>query len=296
LLDNKWEKLFFQEEPTNKDRTFKDNDALLAYVSQIRSIPLLSFAEELELSKCIMNGDEAARHRLIEANLRLVVKIAKSYNNKGVPLMDLIQEGNMGLIRAVEKYDYNRQLRFSTYATWWIRQAITRYLTDRRRTIRLPHRKEEILRKVNQAYNVLTQRNKRPPKYSEIADEIGVPIKDVEFVLSLSSEIIPLETEWGTNENSFMIEHLADHTYSPEPALMKKSSREDTFRMLNELKDNEKSVLIYRYELNGSKRRTLKNISTKLGLSTETIRQIELRALQKLRDNAKDLKLYVESN
>jgi RNA polymerase primary sigma factor len=269
---------------------------LFAYVSQIRNISLLSFAEELELSECIKKGDEAARRRLIEANLRLVVKIAKAYNNKGVPLMDLIQEGNMGLIRAVEKYDHTRQLRFSTYATWWIRQAITRYLTDRRRTIRLPHRKEEILRKVNQAYNVLTQQNKRPPKYSEIADEIGVPVKDVEFVLSLSCEIIPLETEWGTNENSLMIEHLADHTYSPEPVLMKKSSREDTFRVLNELKDHEKSVLIYRYELNGGKRHTLKNISTKLGLSTETIRQIELRALQKLRNNAKDLKLYVESN
>jgi len=277
-----------------RERNLKDNDTLIAYVNQIRNIPLLSFAEELELSECIQKGDEAARQRLIEANLRLVVKIAKAYSNKGVPLLDLIQEGNMGLIRAVEKYDYTRQLRFSTYATWWIRQAITRYLTDRKRTIRLPHRKEEILRKVNQAYNVLTQQNKRPPKYNEIADEIGVPVKDVEFVLSLSNEIIPLETEWGVEESTFMIEHLADHTYSPEPVLMKKSSREETFRILNQLKDQEKDVLIYRYELNGGKRRTLKNISTKLGVSTETIRQIELRALQKLRDNAKDLRLYVE--
>jgi RNA polymerase primary sigma factor len=209
--------------------------------------------------------------------------------------MDLIQEGNMGLIKAVEKYDHNRQVRFSTYATWWIRQAITRYMTDRKRTIRLPHRKEEILRKVNQAYHSLTQQKKRAPKSVEIADEIGVPVKDVEYVLSLSNEIIPLETEWGVNENSFMIEHLADHTYNPEPVLMKKSSREDTFRILNQLKDQEKDVLIYRYELNGGKKRTLKKISTKLRLSTETVRQIELRALQKLRDNAKDLRLYVES-
>jgi RNA polymerase primary sigma factor len=289
------EKVIFQEEALKREKNLKGNDALLSYVCQIRSIPLLSFAEELELSKCIQNGDEAARKRLIEANLRLVVKIAKGYSNKGVPLMDLIQEGNMGLIRAVEKYDYTRQLRFSTYATWWIRQAITRYLTDRKRTIRLPHRKEEILRRANQAYNVLTQRNKRTPKYSEIADEIGVPVKDVEFVFSLSSEIIPLENEWSSNESSFMIEHLADHTYNPEPVLMKKSSREETFKKLNQLKDQEKNVLIYRYELNGGKRHTLKNISTKMGLSTETIRQIELRALQKLRDNAKDLKLYFET-
>jgi RNA polymerase primary sigma factor len=253
----------------------------------------LSFSEELELSRCIQNGDEAARHRLIEANLRLVVKIAKGYCNKGVPFMDLIQEGNLGLIRAVEKYDHARQVRVSTYATWWIRQAITRYLTDRKRTIRLPHRKEEILRKVNQAYNVLTQEKKRPPKFSEIAAEIGVPVKDVEFVLSLSSEIIPLETEWGASENSLMIEHLADHTYSPEPVFMKKNSREETFKLLNELKDQEKSILVYRYELNGGKRHTLKSISTKLGLSTETIRQTELRALQKLRDNAGNLGFYV---
>jgi len=279
-----------------REKNLKDNDTLIAYVNQIRNIPLLSFAEELELSERIQKGDEAARQRLIEANLRLVVKIAKAYSNKGVPLLDLIQEGNMGLIRAVEKYDYTRQLRFSTYATWWIRQAITRYLTDRKRTIRLPHRKEEILRKVNQAYNILTQQNNRPPKYNEIADEIGVPVRDVEFVLSLSNEVIPLETEWGVDESTFMIEHLADHTYNPEPVLMKKSSREETFRILNQLKDQEKDVLIYRYELNGGKRHTLKNISTKLGVSTETIRQIELRALQKLRDNAKDLRLYVESN
>jgi len=278
----------------NRERNQKDDDILLAYVNQIRSVPLLTFAEELELSKRIQKGDEAARNRLIEANLRLVVKIAKAYSNKGVPFMDLIQEGNMGLIRAVEKYDHNRQVRFSTYATWWIRQAITRYLTDRKRTIRLPHRKEEILRKVNQAYNVLTQRNNRTPKFIEIADEIGVPVKDVEFVLSLSNDTIPLEGECGVNENYFMIEHLADHTYNPEPVLMKKSSREETFRILNQLKDQEKDVLIYRYELNGSKKRTLKNISTKLGLSTETIRQIELRALQKLRNNAQDLRLYVE--
>jgi RNA polymerase primary sigma factor len=289
------EEIIFQEELLKREKNLKDDDSLLAYICQIRNIPLLSFTEELELSKCIQNGDEAARKRLIEANLRLVVKIAKAYSNKGISFMDLVQEGNMGLIRAVEKYDHTRQVRFSTYATWWIRQAITRYLTDRKRTIRLPHRKEEILRKVNQAYNVLTQQNKRSPKFSEIADEIGVSVKDVEFVVSLSNDTIPLETEWGTNENSFMIEHLADHTYSPEPVLMKKSSREDTFRILNQLKDQEKNVLIYRYELNGGKKRTLKNISTKLGLSTETIRQIELRALQKLRDNAEDLRLYVEN-
>jgi RNA polymerase primary sigma factor len=289
------EDIIFQEGLVKREKNLKDENSLLAYVNQIRNIPLLSFDEELELSKCIQNGDEAARNRLIEANLRLVVKIAKAYSNKGVPFMDLIQEGNLGLMRAVEKYDHARQVRFSTYATWWIRQAITRYMTDRKRTIRLPHRKEEILRKVNQAYNTLTQQNKRAPKFSEIADEIGVPVKDVEYVLSMANDTIPLETEWGANENLFMIDHLADHTYNPEPLLMKKSSREETFRILNQLKDQEKNVLIYRYELNGGKKHTLKNISTKLGLSTETVRQIELRALQKLRDNAKDLRLYVEN-
>ena len=279
-----------------KKRLHKTSDEnLIAYIDQIRKVPLLTFDEELELSKCIQNGDEEARHALIEANLRLVVKIAKAFCVPGISLMDLIQEGNMGLIRAVEKYDYNKQVRFCTYAAWWIRQAITRFLTDKRRTIRLPHRKEEVLRKIHRAYHSLSQLHKRQPKFTEIADEIGVPVEDVEFILSLSNDTLPLETEWGNNEAAVIIENLADHTYSPELAFMRKSSWEDTIKVLDQLKEREKDVLIDRYELHGGKRRTLKNISNKMGLSTETIRQIELRALEKLRSQAEYLRPYLEA-
>ena len=192
-----------------------NDENLIAYIDQIRKVPLLTFEEELELSRCIQNGNEAARCALIEANLRLVVKLAKRYVASNNSLMDLIQEGNMGLIRAVEKYDHNKQVRFSTYAAWWIRQAITRYLTDKRRTIRLPHRKEEVLRKIQKAYHSLSQLYKRQPKFAEIAAEIGIPAEDVEFILSLSSEILPLDTGWGNNEIAVVIDHLADHTYCP---------------------------------------------------------------------------------
>ena len=271
------------------------DDGLLAYIAQIRKIPLLSFEEELELSQRIQNGDEAACHRLIEANLKLVIKIAKAYVAPGMSLMDLIQEGNMGLMRAAEKYDHSRQVRFSTYASWWIRQTIVRFLTDKRRAIRLPHRKEEVLRKVHHMYHTLSQVHSRQPRIEEIAAEIGIPKGDVEYILCLTHEIIPLETERDDGTFSSVIEYYEDHTYNPERVLMRKSSREATLMILNKLKDREKNILIHRYELNGRKRRTLKNISNKMGLSTETVRQIELKALQKLRSHAEDLFPYIEA-
>jgi len=277
-------------------RTGKDSagdESLFAYMDQIRKISLLTIEEEQELSRCIQNGDEAARRRLIEANLRLVIKIARGYYASGISMMDLIQEGNMGLIRAVEKYDYSKQVRFSTYAAWWIRQAISRYLSDKKRTIRLPHRKEEVLRKIQQAYHSLSQKYKRQPKFGEIAAEVGVPVGDVECILSLSHDVISLETESEDNDSSPIIEYLEDSTYSPERVLMMKSSREDTLRALDTLKARERNVIISRYKLDGREQNTLKNISKKMGLSTETIRQIEIKALKKLRHSAENLLPYV---
>ena len=270
------------------------NDSLQAYFNQIKDIPLLTFEEELELSRCIQNGDEAARQRFIEANLRLVVKIARCYVTPDVSLMDLIQEGNMGLMRAVDKYDHLKQVRFSTYAAWWIRQVITRYLSDKRRTIRLPHRKEEILRKIQQAYHVLSQMNARQPRIEELAAEIGFSKEDVEFVLGVAHDIISLETETGNPEVGAILEYHEDYTYNPERALLRKSSREATLQVLNHLKDREKRILVYRYQLNGENRYTLKNISCKMGLSTETVRQIEIKALKKLRRHVKELETYIE--
>ena len=276
-----------------QEKTQIKEDCLQVYFDQIKNIPLLTFEEEIELARSIQEGNEEARARMIEANLRLVAKIALSYVTTDVSLMDLIQEGNMGLIRAVEKYDGAKQVRFATYAAWWIRQVITRYLSDKRRTIRLPHRKEEILHKIHKAYHSLSQSYMRQPKAEEIAEEIGVPQQEVEFLIRLSQDLLPFEADSDDDDSVAVIELHEDYTYSPERALMRKDSREDTLKILKHLKDRERRILIYRYQLNGGRRYTLKNVSNKLGLSTETVRQIEMKALNKLRSHANELKAYM---
>lgn len=279
----------------NKSNESGSDDCLQSYFDQIKDIPLLSFEEELDLAQRIHNGDKAARGQLIEANLRLVAKIARGYLKPDISLLDLIQEGNVGLMRAVDKYDHLKQVRFSTYAAWWIRQSITRYLSDKRRIIRLPHRKEEILRKIQRAYHTLSQLYMRKPKAEEIAAEICASKEDVEFILSLVHDVITVENEKNDEEIPSALELHEDYTYSPERSLMKKSSREDTLKVLNHLKDREKRILVYRYQLNGGKHYTLKNISNRMGISAETVRQIEIRALQKLRYHADELRDYIQA-
>jgi RNA polymerase primary sigma factor len=259
--------------------------SLQNYYNEIKRIPLLSFEEELELSKRIQKGDEAARRRLIEANLRLVVKIARLYMTADVSFMDIIQEGNLGLMRAVEKYDHVKNVRFSTYANWWIRQAIIRFLSNRRRTIRLPHRKEETLRKIQKAYHILSQSLMHQPTTEEIAKYLGIAKEDVALILSMTNGLIPLEAEVEEDESSVMDVH-EDYTYNPERALMRKSVQDETLRFLDRLKDRERRILMYRYQLNGCERHTLKTIGAKMGISPETVRQIEIKALKKIRDTA----------
>jgi RNA polymerase primary sigma factor len=266
------------------------DDVLQAYFDQIRRISLLSFEDELALSRRIQKGDEGARQKLIEANLRLVVKIARNFLAADVVLMDIIQEGNLGLIRAAERYDYRRNVRFSTYASWWIRQSISRYLSSRRRFIRLPHRKEEVLRKIQRAYHALSQALMRKPRSEEIAKEIGIPLEEVEFVLTLTSGFLSLEMETGDGESSAVMDMHEDYTYSPERAFLRKSSRTETLKVLDRLKDREKRILMYRYQFNGGEVQTLKKIGDKMGLSPETVRQIELKALRKIRVDAEELK------
>jgi len=264
-----------------------------SYFDQIKNIPLLTFEEGLELSRLIQSGDKTARRRFIEANLRLVVKIALSYNIKDVSLMDLIQEGNIGLIRAVDKYDHRKQLRFSTYAAWWIRQAITRYLSEKRRAIRLPHRKEEILQKIQRAHVSLSQQYMRQPNNEEIAAETGVSPEEVKLVTGLVQNIIPFEIGKSGNLSLPAWEFFKDYTYNPERDFLKKISREAILRMVNQLKDCEKTILTYHYQLNGEKRHSIKNIGHKMGIPSATVRQIEFRALQKLRGHAEELRTSV---
>jgi len=266
------------------------DDGLQSYFAQIKNISLLTFEESLELSRLIQNGDKNARRRFIEANLRLVVKIAQSYNIKDVSLMDLIQEGNIGLIRAVDKYDHLKQLRFSTYAAWWIRQAITRYLSEKRRAIRLPHRKEEILQKIQRAHFFLSQQYMRRPTTEEVAAETGVSTEEVKLATGLSHKMIPFETEIKGGPSLPVWEFFKDYTYNPERDFLKKYSREAILHMVDKLKDCEKAILIYRYQLNGEKRHSIKKIGCKMGLPTTTVRQIEFRALKKLRGHAEELR------
>jgi len=260
----------------------KPEDALRSYYSAIKRIPLLTAEEERRLSLQILSGDEGARRRLIEANLRLVVKIARAYVTPDMPLLDLIQEGNVGLIKAAEKYDGERMVRFSTYASWWIRQAITRALVNSRRAIRLPHRKEELLKRIQRTYSILTQTLQREPSSAEIAAELRVPESSIADVVGMAASLVPLEAE-SSEDSGSIIDVYEDYSYSPESELIKSCSRAETFEMLNSLLEKEKSILMYRYEFLGGQRHTLKSIGVKMGISPETVRQIEKRALKKLK-------------
>ncbi len=259
-------------------------DLLRSYYSAIKRVPLLSAEEERELARKIANGDESARRRLIEANLRLVVKIARGFVTADMPLVDLIQEGNVGLIKAAEKFDGERNVRFSTYASWWIKQSITRALVNSRRAIRLPHRKEELLRRIQRAYNTLTQMLQREPSSAEIARELAIPESEIEAVLGMSSALVSLETD-GDEDTGSVIDVYEDYTYSPDCRLLKDCAREEVVRMLELLLEKERHILMCRFEFLGGEKYTLKRIGTELGISPETVRQIEKRALKKLRDS-----------
>jgi RNA polymerase primary sigma factor len=274
----------------SKARSFATDDLLQTYFKQIKKVPLLTFEEELELSRQIQLGDEKAKQKLIEANLRLVVKIAHTYMTTDVAFMDIIQEGNIGLMYAAEKYDYKREVRFSTYAHWWIRQFITRFMTNKRRAIRLPHRKEDILRKIQQTTNTLSQSLSRQPTAQEIADYLAISIEEVSFVLNMTSTQFSLEVDDENDETPSILDLREDFTYSPEREFFRQFSREDTLRILSRLQGNEKRVLVYRFQLNGDKKYTLRTIGDKLGVSPETVRQIEIRALKKMRVHAEELR------
>jgi RNA polymerase primary sigma factor len=267
------------------------DDVLKTYFDQIKSIPLLSFEDELELSKRIQKGDKEARQKMIESNLKLVVTIAKAYILSDVPLLDLIQEGNIGLMLAAEKYDYSKNVRFSTYANWWIKQAISRSLAKKRRAIRLPQRKEDLLRKIQRAEHYLRQTLMRRPNSAEIAAEIGISADEVNTMLNLSTNMLSLEMELSQHEDSVsVVDVYEDYTYNPERALIKQSLRDDTIRHVNRLKERERKILTYRFQLNNGERYTLKKIGDKMGISPETVRQIEMKALEKMKIDAKDLK------
>jgi RNA polymerase primary sigma factor len=275
-----------------KDKASVEEDSLKIYFDRIKRLPLLTFEEELELSKRIQQGDEAARQKLIESNLRLVVKIAKAYMTKEMGFLDLVQEGNLGLMRAAQKYDFKKAVRFSTYAAWWIKQSIVRALSNKKRAIRLPHRKEEALKKIQRTYYSLTQEINRKPSIHEVAEELNMKDEEVGSLLNASGALASLDMELGKDSGT-LHDVCEDFTYNPDQALVQNYMKEDTMKFLEHLMEKEKQILLYRFSFYGGKKYTLKNIGEKMGISPETVRQIEMRAIRKLREHAGELREYV---
>lgn len=265
------------------------SDALQAYYTQIRNTRLLTAEEEQDLSRRIQRGDSDAQRTLIESNLRLVVKIAKAYVSPDVSLLDLIQDGNLGLLKAASRFDYRKGVRFSTYAAWWIKQAITRSLANRRRAIRLPHRKEDALKRIQRAYNYLSQRLMRTPTVDEIAGEVRMDRDEVAEIMRIAITPVSLDSEIN-DDNGTIMDLLEDNSYAPDGVVMDQALRDETRNSIGRLKEREQQVLRFRYALDGGERYTLKKISDEMGISPETVRQIEMRAIKKLRAEAEHLK------
>jgi RNA polymerase primary sigma factor len=270
-------------------------DPLKLYVRAIGDGRLLTPAEERELARRKDEGDEQAKRRLIECNLRLVMSITRNYVNSGVPLLDLIQEGNLGLIRAVEKFDYTMGYKLSTYATWWIRQAVTRAIADQGRTIRLPVHVVEQVRKVTRARRILTQKLNRDPTPDEIATESGLEPKRVRELLDLVEDPISLETPVGDGESMYgdMLED--PNSEQPDEALAELLRTKEIQAALNQLNERMRHVLELRFGLTGEKPRTLEEVGAELGVTRERVRQLESRALREIQATAPSLKLYLRA-
>jgi RNA polymerase primary sigma factor len=270
-------------------------DPLKLYVRQIGDGPLLTPREERELARRKDEGDEAAKRRLIECNLRLVMSITRNYTKAGVPLLDLIQEGNLGLIRAVEKFDYKLGFKLSTYATWWIRQAVTRALADQGRTIRLPVHVAEQTRKVLRARRILAQKLNRDPEIPEIAKEAGFTPERVQELLELIEDPVSLETPVGDGDSVYS--DLIEDTKSDQPdtATAKMLRSRELAGALRRLSPRMRRVLTLRFGLDGENPQTLEQVGVGLGITRERVRQLESRALRELRQTAPSLQLYLES-
>ncbi len=273
------------------------DDPVRMYLKEIGKVPLLSAEEELALAEKMSQGDVKAKQQLVEANLRLVVSIAKRYVNRGMFFLDLIQEGNLGLMKAVEKFDYGKGYKFSTYATWWIRQAITRAIADQARTIRIPVHMVETINRVLRVSRQLLQENGREATDEEIAQELSMPIEKVREILKIAQEPVSLEMPIGEEEDSHLGDFIADdNTMAPAEAATSTMLREHLLEVLHTLTPREESVLKLRFGLEDGRPRTLEEVGKVFDITRERIRQIEAKALRKLRhpSRSKKLKDYLE--
>ena len=267
----------------NSNNLVNLDDSMKIYLKEIGKIPLLSKQEELEIAKRISEGDEEAKQILIESNLRLVVSIARKYARKEMPILDLIQEGTLGLIKAAEKFDYTKGFKFSTYATWWIRQSVTRAIADQGRTIRVPVHMIEKINKVSSVSSSLSKKLGREPRPEEISKEMNMPLKKVIQVLRISQKTQSIDSTIGQEDDTELEEIIADKkTQSPEEIVTTSMLSEQIEEVLETLSDREKGILSLRYGLKDGEKKTLEEVGKAFNVTRERARQIENRALRKL--------------
>ena len=292
LLDSEAEEFSAEAEDLSVPEGIATDDPVRMYLKEIGKVPLLTAEEELEIAKRMADGDEEARKKLSESNLRLVVSIAKRYVGRGMQFLDLIQEGNLGLIKAVEKFDYTKGYKFSTYATWWIRQAITRAIADQARTIRIPVHMVETINKVKRTSRQLLQELGRDPSAGEIAAEIHMPEEKIRDILQLSQGTRSLDSPVGEEEDSHLGDFIPDEdTPAPGEAASFSLLREQLMEVLATLAPREEKVLRLRFGLEDGRARTLEEVGREFHVTRERIRQIEAKALRKLRHPSRSKKL-----
>ena len=268
------------------------DEPIKMYLREIGQIPLLSYDEEIEYAQKVLNGDEEAKQKLIEANLRLVVSIAKKHTNRGLKMLDLIQEGNMGLMKAVEKFEYEKGFKFSTYATWWIRQAITRAIADQGRTIRIPVHMIETINKIKKESRIILQETGKEPTAEELSKKLEIPVDNVKNILEMNQDPISLETPVGSEEDSELGDFVEDDKFlNPYDATTRVLLKEQLDEILKTLNEREEMVLRYRYGLDDGSQKTLEEVGKIFNVTRERIRQIEVKALRKLRHPSRRKKL-----
>ena len=291
----------FDEEPSDEDLKLEEvdvenlnddltldsislDDPVKVYLREIGRVPLLTSSEEIELAVKITEGDEHAKQRLTEANLRLVVSIAKKYVGRGMYFLDLIQEGNVGLIKAVDKFDYTKGFKFSTYATWWIRQAITRAIADQARTIRIPVHMVETINRLKKIQSQLLHENGYEPSEEVIAEKMGLPVERVREIMRVAQEPVSMETPIGPEEDSRLMDFIKDEdALAPDEAALKTITNEDIDSVLHTLTPREEAVIRLRFGLKDGRCHTLEEVGMEFNVTRERIRQIEAKALRKLR-------------
>ena len=283
-----------KENKKRKEAEYKEiaNDSIRLYLCEIGKVDLLTAKEEIDLARRIAKGDQSAKSKLAEANLRLVVSIAKKYIGRGLSFLDLIQEGNIGLFRAVEKFDPNRGFKFSTYATWWIRQAITRAIADQARTIRIPVHMVETINKLTHAQRRLVQELGREPLVEELAAEMDIEVKKVRHILKISQDIVSLEAPVGTEEDSKLGDFIEDdEALSPSDSTNRQLIKENIREMLQYLSPRERKIIEMRFGLKDGVGHTLEEVGQEFHVTRERIRQIEAKVLQKLKEHPTSIKI-----